>query len=31
MDIKRLDKIAKENLPVEKGLNINNPIYYIAS
>lgn len=30
MDIKRLDKIAKENLPVEKGLNINNQIYYIA-
>lgn len=30
MDIKRLDKIAKENLPVEKGLNINDQIYYIA-
>lgn len=31
MDIKRLDKIAKENLPVEKGLNINDQIYYIAA
>lgn len=30
MDIKRLDKIAKENLPVEKGLNINDQLYYIA-
>jgi len=30
MDIKRLDKIAKENLPVEKELNINDQIYYIA-
>lgn len=30
MDIKRLDKIAKENLPVEKGLNMNDQIYYIA-
>ena len=30
MDIKRLDKIAKENLPVDKELNINDQIYYIA-
>ena len=30
MDIKRLDKIAKENLPVEKELNINDQFYYIA-
>ncbi len=30
MDIKRLDKIAKENLPVDDTLNINDQIYYIA-
>jgi len=30
MDIKILDKIAKENLPVEKELNINDQFYYIA-
>lgn len=30
MDIKGLDRMAKENLPVEKELNINNQIYYIA-
>ena len=30
MDIKRLDRIAKENLPVQKELNINDQLYYIA-
>lgn len=30
MDIKRLDRIAKQKLPVEKELNINDQIYYIA-
>ena len=30
MDIKRLDKISKENLPVGKELNINDQLYYIA-
>lgn len=30
MDIKRLDSIAKENLPVDTGMNINDQFYYIA-
>ena len=30
MDIKRLDRVSKENLPVGKGLNINDQLYYIA-
>lgn len=30
MDIKRLDRIAKENLPVGKELNLNDQLYYIA-
>ena len=30
MDIKRLDKIAKENLPVDDTLNINDQFYYVA-
>ena len=30
MDINRLDIIAKENLPVDRNLNINDQFYYIA-
>ena len=30
MDIKRLDRVAKENLPVGSELNINDQLYYIA-
>lgn len=30
MGIKRLDSIAKENLPVDTGMNINDQFYYIA-
>ena len=30
MDIKGLDRIAKENIPVGKKLNIKDQIYYIA-
>ncbi|QEH69304.1 hypothetical protein QTL86_06635 [Cellulosilyticum sp. ST5] len=30
MDIKRLDRVAKDNLPVDKELNINDQLYYIA-
>jgi len=30
MDIKGLDRIAKENIPVGKKLNIKDQVYYIA-
>ena len=31
MDIKQLDRIAKENLPVGKKLNVKDQVYYIAT